>query len=241
MTIDFDLRLRCLSCRANWRSTPEPSRAGALLAALRWSRRSHGCVMAPACSTTRNASIRRRALLSPESRLKTVALPRSQSAEESVVSLSDPTVERRESQGVFTGQDLAEKERYERLRWIAMVTLMMAGRCPHADMGSRLHRELERTWPYSWAKGVDLRVACLPAPPHQTTPKARRSGTAIRTTPRRCEGVCLNVNWGDNGGTQLFTDDPFDHRTVKQPPSRPLTCTGSTRSSTSAARSSGFA
>ena len=71
--------------------------------------------------------------------------------------------------------------------------------------------------PYSWAKGVDLRVACLPSAAASDDSKARQFWNCYTDDASKVRGMfMLNVNWGDNGGTQLFTDDPFDHRTVKQ-------------------------
>ena len=106
-----------------------------------------------------------------------------------------------------------------RLRSIALATLMIAWTgVAHAD--SWLLDYIE-SWsgpgPYSWAKGVDLRVACLPTAAGSRESMASQFWNCYTDDAEKVRGMFMfNVNSGDNGGTQLFSDDPLDHRTVKQ-------------------------
>jgi hypothetical protein len=71
--------------------------------------------------------------------------------------------------------------------------------------------------PYSWAKGFDIRVACLPSDAASGDSMRQQFWNCYTDDASKVRGLFkLNVNWGDNGGTQLFIDDPFDRRTVKQ-------------------------
>ena len=71
--------------------------------------------------------------------------------------------------------------------------------------------------PYSWAKGFDIRVACLPSDAASGDSIARQFWNCQTDDASKVRGLFMfNVNWGDNGATQLFTDDPFDRRMVKQ-------------------------
>lgn len=71
--------------------------------------------------------------------------------------------------------------------------------------------------PYSWAKGFDIRLACLPSDAASRDTVRRQFWNCYTDDATKVRGLFMfNVNWGDNGGTQLFTDDPFDRRTVKQ-------------------------
>jgi len=106
------------------------------------------------------------------------------------------------------------------LRFIALAAFILSSWAgtAHAD---NVIMEFIESWsgpgPYPWAKGVELQVACLPTREGAADSLARQfwnchTGDASRV---RAEFM-FNVNWGDNGGNQLFTDDQFDRRNVKQ-------------------------
>ena len=71
--------------------------------------------------------------------------------------------------------------------------------------------------PYTWAKGFDIRLACLPSREAAENSLRRQFWNCYTDDASRVRGLFMfNVNWGDNGGGQLFTDDLFDRRTVKE-------------------------
>ena len=106
----------------------------------------------------------------------------------------------------------------KRLTLLAVATLLAISSAAHAD--SPIIEFIEG-WsgpgPYSWAKGFDIRVACLPTDAAASDSRARQFWNCYTDDASKVRGLFMfNVNWGDSGGTQLFTDDPFDRRMVKQ-------------------------
>jgi|SRR5215471_2820905 len=106
-----------------------------------------------------------------------------------------------------------------RLKVLALAALITAGSgVAHAD--SPLIEYIEG-WsgpgPYTWAKGVDLRVACIPSGAASGDSIRRQFWNCYTDDAKKVKGLFMfNVHWADNGGTQLFSDDPFDFRKVKQ-------------------------
>jgi hypothetical protein len=106
-----------------------------------------------------------------------------------------------------------------RLKALALAALITAGSgVAHAD--SPLIEYIEG-WsgpgPYAWAKGVDFRVACLPSDAASGDSIRRQFWNCYTDDAKKVKGLFMfNVHWADNGNTQLFSDDLFDFRKVKQ-------------------------
>jgi hypothetical protein len=107
-----------------------------------------------------------------------------------------------------------------RLKIIAFAALLIAAwsSAAHAD---NLILEYIEAWsgpgPYTWAKGFDIRVACIPSAEAKGDSIARQFWNCHTDDPSRVRGLFMfKATWGDSSGTQLFADDPLDRRTVKQ-------------------------